>query len=148
MEKNIQIKCVLLDSDMGLPTYESKEAACCDLRACCKADIEILPMQRAVIPTGLKLQLPTGYEAQLRPRSGLALKYGITVLNSPGTIDSDFRGEIKVILINLGSKAFVVHKGDRVAQLFFNTVTKADFLPVLELDSSERDCKGFGSTGL
>jgi dUTP pyrophosphatase len=120
-----------------------------DLRAAV-ADSEpvtLAPGHRAMIPTGLTIALPSGYEAQVRPRSGLAAKHGITCLNSPGTIDADYRGEVKVILINLGQEAFVIKRGERIAQMIIAPVTRAELKVVAELDETKRGAGGFGSTG-
>lgn len=131
-----------------LPNYGTHEAAGMDVRAYLpEGPITLRPMQRALIPTGLYMQLPAGYECQIRPRSGLALKKGITVLNSPGTIDADYRGEIGIILINLGEFDFTVNDGERIAQMVVKEYTKVEWEPVEELDSTEREDGGFGHTG-
>ena len=129
------------------PVYSSLEAAGADLKAAIENAVVIKPGERNLIPTGIKLEIPEGYEGQIRPRSGLAIKHGISALNSPGTIDSDYRGEICVILINHGSEDFVVNPGDRIAQLVIAPVIKAEFEYKNELKSSERGRGGFGSTG-
>jgi dUTP pyrophosphatase len=134
--------------DLDLPAYATKDAAACDLLAAVDASMTLRPGGRALIPTGISLAVPTGFEAQVRPRSGLALKHGITVLNSPGTIDADYRGEIGVILANLGESPFVVERGMRVAQLLLAPVTRATFDEVDNLDQTDRGTGGFGSTGL
>jgi len=131
-----------------IPSYASEEAAGADLHAYLDNPILIEPLTRVLIPTGLKLELEPGYEAQVRPRSGLALRSGITVLNSPGTIDSDYRGEISIILINLGDKTVKVENGDRIAQLVVCPVSRAEFIIQDEISSSLRGEGGFGSTGL
>jgi dUTP pyrophosphatase len=120
-----------------------------DLRAAVdsSAPITLAPGERAMIPTGLTIALPSGYEAQVRPRSGLAAKHGVTCLNTPGTIDADYRGEVKVILINLGQEPFVVRRGERIAQMIVAPVTRAELNVVAELDGTERGSGGFGSTG-
>ena len=110
--------------------------------------VVIAPLGRALIPTGLYIALPDGWEAQVRPRSGLALKHGVTVLNAPGTIDADYRGEVGVILVNLGGEDFIVNDGDRIAQMIFNQYGKAEFVEVDTLDSTERGAGGFGHTGV
>ena len=135
--------------ELPLPAYATEGAAGMDLRACLGSDdpITIPPGGRALVPTGLAVALPRGTEAQVRPRSGLALKHGITVLNSPGTIDSDYRGEVCVILANLGSEDFTVNHGDRIAQMVFAPVLRADLVPVEALPKSDRGEGGFGSTG-
>lgn len=130
------------------PVYASEHASGADLLADIQAPVTIRPLERALIPTGLFLEIPSGYEGQVRPRSGLALKQGLTVLNSPGTIDADYRGEVKVILINLGSEPFVINAGDRIAQIVFSPVAKASFIQKEELEISERGSGGFGSTGI
>jgi dUTP pyrophosphatase len=130
------------------PRYQSAGSAGADLRALLAGDLQLQPGERAVVPTGLRLQIPPGYEAQVRPRSGLALEHGVTVLNSPGTIDADFRGEIKVILINLGRERFTVRPGDRIAQIVFAAAARAEFEPRPDLGDSARGEGGFGSTGV
>lgn len=130
-----------------LPGYETVASAGMDLRASLDEEIELKPLQRALIPTGLFLELPLGYEAQIRPRSGLAAKKGITVLNSPGTIDADYRGEIKVILINLSAEDFVVRDGERIAQMIISQHAKAEWIEVEELKATDRGAGGFGHTG-
>ena len=133
---------------LELPAYETAGAAGLDLKAAVptKAPVTIAPGARALIPTGLKIELPQGFEAQVRPRSGLALKQGITVLNSPGTIDSDYRGEVAVILINLGSEPFLIRRGDRIAQMVIAPVTQARLVKVTTLAPTARGAGGFGST--
>ncbi|MDR0969223.1 MAG: dUTP diphosphatase [Lentimicrobiaceae bacterium] len=131
-----------------LPTYETTASAGMDLRAFLpESEIVIKPLQRVLIPTGLFIELPVGYEAQVRPRSGLAFKNGITILNSPGTIDADYRGEIKVILINLSDQEFVVKDGERIAQMIIAQHEKAEWTQVNELSKTERGQGGFGHTG-
>jgi len=130
-----------------IPQYESEGAAGLDLRAFIDSDITIAPFKREKIPTGLFLEIPEGYEAQVRPRSGLAIKSGITVLNSPGTIDSDYRGQLEVILINLGEQVVTIKNGDRIAQLVISPVVRAQILEVQALSLSKRGSGGFGSTG-
>jgi dUTP pyrophosphatase len=134
-------------ADLPLPAYGTPESAGCDLLAAVDAEMTIAPGKRALIPTGLKMMLPDGYEAQVRPRSGLALKHGITVLNTPGTIDADYRGEVGVILINLGDEDFVITRGMRIAQMVIAPVTQTRWQEVTSLESSERGEGGFGSTG-
>ncbi len=135
---------------LTLPAYETDQAAGMDLRAAVADDapITLAPMQRAMAPTGLSMALPPGYEAQIRPRSGLAAKHGITCLNTPGTIDADYRGEIKVILINLGDAPFVITRGERIAQMVIARHAQADWQEVEDLDQTERGAGGFGSTGI
>lgn len=132
-----------------LPAYETDEAAGMDLRAAVAEDAPVVlpPGERAMIPTGLTIALPRGYEAQVRPRSGLAAKYGVTCLNSPGTIDADYRGEVKVILINHGREPFVVTRGERIAQMVIAPVIQGNFEIVDRLDATDRGGGGFGSTG-
>jgi dUTP pyrophosphatase len=132
-----------------LPAYETADAAGMDLRAAVpeQAPVALAPGERAMIPTGLTLALPSGYEAQVRPRSGLAAKHGVTCLNSPGTIDADYRGEVKVILINLGQQPFVIKRGERIAQMVIAPVTRAALEKVDVLDETKRGAGGFGSTG-
>ena len=148
---SIDVRIVRLPhgADLPLPAYQSALAAGLDLVAAVAADkpIEIGPGERALIPCGIALALPQGYEAQVRPRSGLALRHGVTVLNSPGTIDADYRGELRVILANFGSEPFVVERGERIAQLVFAATMQATVLEVEILDETLRGVAGFGSTG-
>ena len=130
-----------------LPAYETTASAGVDLRADLNEDIVLKPLERAMIPTGLRIELPFGYEAQVRPRSGLAVKHGITVLNSPGTIDADYRGEIKVILVNLSNENFTIKSGERIAQMVIAKHETAVFVEVSELSQTERGEGGFGHTG-
>ena len=149
--KNVQVEVARLPhaADLPLPAYHSELAAGLDLIAAVPADapIRIAPGARALIPTGIALALPAGIEGQVRPRSGLALKHGVTVLNSPGTIDADYRGELKVILMNAGAEAFVVERGARIAQLVFATTLRAVVSEVAALSETARAAGGFGSTG-
>ncbi|OYU78306.1 MAG: deoxyuridine 5'-triphosphate nucleotidohydrolase [Alphaproteobacteria bacterium PA3] len=135
--------------DLPLPTYETGQSAGMDLRAALAegSHIDLLPGRRALIPTGLCIALPPGFEAQIRPRSGLALKNGITCLNSPGTIDADYRGEVGVILINHGWEGFRIHRGDRIAQMVVAPITQIGWMEFEELDETARGTGGFGSTG-
>ena len=130
-----------------LPTYESTHAAGMDLRANIETPIELKPLQRMLIPTGLFIELPEGYEAQIRPRSGLAFKFGITVLNTPGTIDADYRGEIKVLLVNLSDQNFVVNSGERIAQMIVSQHSRVEWSQSSELSGTTRGAGGFGHTG-
>jgi dUTP pyrophosphatase len=130
-----------------LPDYATEYSAGMDLRASLQEPIEMLPLQRMMVPTGLFIELPHGYEAQVRPRSGLAAKFGITVLNTPGTIDSDYRGEIKVILINLSGEKFVINPGERIAQMIIAPFTRVDWEHTDSLNETERGEGGFGHTG-
>ena len=137
-----------LSKDVTLPKYETEGSSGLDLAANIDEQIEILPGKSAIIPTGLAVAIPKNYEIQIRPRSGLAAKNQISVLNTPGTIDADYRGELKVILINLGNKVFEVKKGLRIAQMVLTPVIKARFKEVTELESTKRGSGGFGSTGI
>ncbi len=145
MEK-IQVKIVNKSSN-PLPGYETAGAAGMDLRAELSTPLQLKPMQRALVPTGLFIELPSGYEAQVRPRSGLAIKQGITCLNSPGTIDADYRGEVKVILINLSDETQTINQGDRIAQMVIAAVEQAEWVPVEVLTETQRGTGGFGHTG-
>lgn len=131
-----------------LPAYATPQSAGMDLRANLDAPITLHPLERRLIPTGLHIALPEGYEAQVRPRSGLALKHGLTVLNTPGTIDADYRGEIGVVLINLSQEDFVVNDGERIAQMVIARHEQGDFVVVEELDETERGEGGYGHTGV
>lgn len=136
-------------SDNAMPAYETVNSAGMDLRAYLPdGELVINPMQRALVPTGLFMEIPVGYEGQVRPRSGLAIKSGITVLNSPGTIDADYRGEVKVILINLSDTDFVIKSGDRIAQLVIAKHEQPDVVEVQTLSETERGAGGFGHTGV
>lgn len=130
-----------------LPSYETQAAAGMDLRANIDEPILLKPLERSLIPTGLFIELPVGFEAQVRPRSGLAFKKGVTVLNTPGTIDADYRGEIKVILVNLSNEAFLVNDGERIAQLIISSHERAEWEQVNELAETSRGAGGFGHTG-
>lgn len=142
-----EIKCVAKDG-VAVPSYETFGAAGADVRAFLNEPVVIPVGKRAMIPTGLFFAIPEGFEIQVRPRSGLAAKNGVTVLNTPGTIDSDYRGEVKVILINLGDADFTVNNGDRIAQLIVAPVTQGIFVKTDKLDETERGAGGFGSTGV
>lgn len=135
-------------ADLDLPKYATAQAAGMDLCAAVSRDLVIMPGTRALVPTGLAIALPDGYEAQVRPRSGLALKQGVTVLNSPGTIDADYRGEIQVILANLGSEPFTINRGMRIAQMIVAPYTQVSWQQVDNLEVTARGAGGFGSTGL
>ncbi|MFZ4435334.1 MAG: dUTP diphosphatase [Flavobacterium psychrophilum] len=135
-------------SSHPLPSYETLASAGMDLRASIQEPISLKPLERALVKTGLFIELPLGYEAQVRPRSGLALKKGITVLNSPGTVDADYRGEIGVILVNLSSETFVVENGERIAQLVIAKHERAEWNEVAALSETQRGAGGFGSTGV
>jgi len=135
-----------LSEEVKMPVYAHESDAGVDLYA--NREMEIAPGEIALVPTGIKIALPEGYEAQVRPKSGLALNHGITVLNTPGTVDSGYRGEIGVIVVNHGKESFVVEKGKKIAQMVFNKVEKAELEEVEELDETQRNEGGFGSTGL
>src|SRR5450755_887415 len=138
---------IINTSGNDLPEYATAGSAGMDIRACLQNPVILQPLERDMIPTGIFLEIPSGYEAQMRPRSGLAFKQGITCLNSPGTIDSDYRGELKVILINLSSSDQSIHPGDRIAQMVLSTIETIAWHPVTELNQSVRNEGGFGHTG-
>lgn len=150
-DTDIEVQIVRLPhgADLPLPAYQSAQAAGLDLLAAVPADAPVMlaPGARALIPTGLAIALPSGLEAQVRPRSGLAARHGVTVLNSPGTIDADYRGELQVILVNLGDESFFIDRGMRIAQLIIAPVVRARLREVGELDLTPRGETGFGSTG-
>ena len=139
---------VVNKSGNELPRYSTPDSAGMDLRASLSEPVTLAPMQRALIPTGIYIALPKGYECQIRPRSGLALKHGVTVLNSPGTIDADYRGEIGVILVNLSDKPFVVNNGERICQMVVARYDRVAWQQVETLDETERGAGGFGHTGV
>ena len=142
------LKVLKTDPRIILPKYESEGASGMDLRAFLSADVNIPPLGRVKIPTGLRIEIPENFEAQVRPRSGLALKRGLTVLNSPGTIDSDYRGDIEIILINLGCEDVIIKDGDRIAQLIISPVIHAEIKETDSLSHSRRGSGGFGSTNI
>lgn len=144
----IQVQRLPHAEDMPLPRYETDNAAGMDLMACIPADVVLGPGKRMRVPAGFAIAIPEGYEAQVRPRSGLAVMHGITVLNAPGTIDADYRGEIGVILINLGEAEFAVMRGMRIAQLVVAPVSRAILVEAAELPATDRGAGGFGSTGV
>jgi len=144
---SINIYCNL-ENDVLIPEYQTGGSAGADVRASVREPITIKPGDRVLVPTGIFLEIPAGYEGQIRPRSGLAINHGITTLNSPGTIDSDYRGEVKVILINHGKNDFLINNGDRIAQMVFNKIERANFIKKEMLSISERNANGFGSTGI
>ena len=144
--KKIQVK-VVREEGVTLPKYETEGSAGLDVRANIKEPIVLKSLERVLIPTGLKVAIPEGYEIQVRPRSGLAIKQGITMLNSPGTVDSDYRGELKVIAVNLSNESYTIEPNERIAQLVLNKVEQIDFIEVAELDETERGEGGFGHTG-
>lgn len=143
----VTVNCIVSEGAV-VPEYKTAGAAGCDVCAFIPETVTLEPGKRAIIPTGIFFEIPEGYEIQVRPRSGLAAKNGVTVLNTPGTIDSDYRGELKVILINLGEQNFVINNGDRIAQLIIAPVTQAKFNISDSLSETERGTKGFGSTGV
>jgi dUTP pyrophosphatase len=150
MSRSLRIQRLAHAADLPLPRYETAGAAGMDLVAANPGDAPIIlrPMQRALVPTGLVLQLEPGFEAQVRPRSGLAFEHGVTVLNAPGTIDADFRGEVQVLLVNLGAEPFTVARGMRIAQMVIAPVTMVEPVEVRQVDETDRAAGGFGSTGL
>jgi len=139
---------IINKSEHELPSYQTTASAGMDLRANNQEPVELKPLERAIIPTGIYIELPSGYEAQIRPRSGLAAKKGISLVNSPGTIDADYRGEIGVIMVNLSNEPFTVEKGERIAQMVIAKHEQAKWVLVDELGESERGAGGFGSTGV
>jgi dUTP pyrophosphatase len=144
----VPLKILKLHPRIELPKYESEGAAGLDIRAFLDSDVIIPPFGRMKIPTGLRIEIPTGFEGQMRPRSGLAIKSGLTVLNSPGTIDSDYRGDIEIILVNLGSENVIIKDGQRIAQLVITPVCRARIIHSDTLEESKRGHGGFGSTGV
>ena len=142
----VQIK-VVNKGNQPLPKYQTSQSAGMDLRANIDVPVLLKPLDRKLIPTGLHIALPEGYEAQIRPRSGLAIKHGITIINTPGTIDPDYTGDVGVILVNISNEDFVVQPGDRIAQMVINKFEQAEFEVVEELDETERGKGGFGHTG-
>jgi dUTP pyrophosphatase len=147
MTVSVQIQRLAHGADLPLPAYQSADAAGFDLSAAVETDLVLAPGAVALVPTGLAMAIPRGFEGQVRPRSGLAAKNGVTVLNTPGTIDADYRGEVKVILINHGSAAFTVTRGMRIAQMIIAPVLQAALVEVGSLDETDRGRGGFGSTG-
>lgn len=147
--KNNQLKVKVINkSKHELPAYSTPQSAGMDLRANIDESLTLHPMERKLITTGIYMALPIGYEAQIRPRSGLALKHGITVLNTPGTVDADYRGEVMVILVNLSQEDFIVNDGERIAQMVIAKHEQADFVEVTELDETDRGDGGYGHTGV
>lgn len=139
---------IINNSGQALPAYETFSSAGMDVRAAVKEPVVIHPMERMLVPTGLRVQLPHGYEMQLRPRSGLALKHGITLVNTPGTVDADYRGEIGIILINLSNEDFTINPGERICQMVITKYTHVHWEPVDRIDETERGDGGFGHTGV
>ena len=150
MDEEVKIRILRLPHarDLPLPERATEGSSGCDLRAAVEAPVVLEPGRRALIPTGLRMEIPAGWEGQVRPRSGLAARYGVTLVNAPGTVDSDYRGEVRVPLINLGEESFVVSRGDRVAQLVFGRVARAVIEEVDEIGETDRGADGFGSSGL
>lgn len=147
--KNNQLKVKVINkSKHELPAYSTPQSAGMDLRANINESLTLHPMERKLITTGIYMALPIGYEAQIRPRSGLALKHGITVLNTPGTVDADYRGEVMVLLVNLSQEDFIVNDGERIAQMVIAKHEQADFVEVTELDETDRGDGGYGHTGV
>ena len=144
--KKIQVK-VIREKGVELPKYETGGSAGMDVRANIKEPITLKSLERILVPTGLKVAIPEGYEIQVRPRSGLAIKHGITMLNTPGTVDSDYRGELKVIVVNLSNKTYTIEPNERIGQFVLNKIEQIEFVEVEELDSTERGEGGFGHTG-
>ncbi len=144
----LRIKRLPNNDDLPLPQYMTPHSAGMDLAAAVTAPLTLKPGERALVPTGLAIALPDGYEAQIRPRSGLAIKHGISMVNTPGTIDADYRGEIRVILINHGSEPFTINRGERIAQMIIAPVTRVEIVQVEDLDETDRGAGGFGHTGV
>ena len=144
--KKVQVK-VVGEKGVELPKYETEGSAGMDVRANIEEPITLKSLERILIPTGLKVAIPEGYEIQVRPRSGLAIKHGITMLNTPGTVDSDYRGELKVIVVNLSNEAYTIEPNERIGQFVLNKIEQIEFVEVQELDSTERGEGGFGHTG-
>ena len=144
--KKIQVKVVRVKG-VELPKYETEGSAGMDVRANIKEPITLKSLERILVPTGLKVAIPEGYEIQVRPRSGLAIKHGITMLNTPGTVDSDYRGELKVIVVNLSNETYTIEPNERIGQFVLNKIEQIEFVEVEELDSTERGEGGFGHTG-
>ena len=147
-EIKVEIAHIAGSEDMSLPKYMTEHASGMDLAAAVREDTVLKSDEIKLVPTGIQISIPPGYEGQVRPRSGLALKHGISIVNSPGTIDADYRGEVGVILVNLGKKDFLIRRGDRIAQLVINKVSRADLVYVDKLPKTSRNAGGFGHTGL
>ena len=147
-EIKVEIAHVDGSEDLQLPKYMTEHASGMDLAAAVREDTILKSGEIKLVPTGIQISIPPGYEGQVRPRSGLALKHGISIVNSPGTIDADYRGEVGVILVNLGEKNFLIHRGDRIAQLIINKVARADLVYADKLAETSRNAGGFGHTGL
>lgn len=147
-QPTLKVEVLKGNEDMGLPAYATDAAAGLDLRAALTEPLTLSPGERGIVPTGLKMAIPEGYEGCVRPRSGLAMKHGLTLTNSPGTIDADYRGEVKVLLINLGQEPVVLKRGDRIAQLLISPVAHAQVVKIESLDDTARGSGGFGHTGV
>lgn len=147
MKDTVKVR-VINTSGNALPSYSTADSAGMDVRAAVESEVVIAPLRRALIPTGLRVEIPSGYEIQVRPRSGLALKHGITVLNSPGTIDADYRGEIGIILVNLSEEPFTVRQGERIGQLVLARCERMEWVAATELGDTDRGAGGFGHTGV
>ncbi len=145
--EHIKVK-IINKSGHELPAYETPSAAGMDVRACLTEPVTLAPLERALIPTGLRIQLPQGYECQIRPRSGLALRHGISLVNAPGTVDADYRGEIGVIVINLSNEPFTINDGERICQMVVKEYVHVAWEPVVRIDETERGDGGFGHTGV
>lgn len=145
--KGIQVRIKRVRPAAAIPCYQTEHAAGVDLHAALEAPFTLHPGERALVPTGIAMEIPPGFEGQVRPRSGLALRHGIALVNSPGTIDADYRGEIGVIMINLGNEPFSIENGERVAQMVFARCERAEFVEVVELSATGRGAGGFGHTG-
>jgi dUTP pyrophosphatase len=148
VQLKIKIKKLPESEDLPLPSYQTEHSAGMDLLAAVDGELIIQSGKWALVPTGISIELPEGYEAQVRPRSGLAAKHGISLVNTPGTVDADYRGEIKVILINFGEGPFIIKRGDRIAQMVINEVVRAQLIHVEELNGTKRGGGGFGHTGV
>ena len=145
---SIKVRRLEKGKEIPLPGYESEGSSGMDIRACVEKSVSLKPGEIRLIPTGLAVSIPSGYDGQIRPRSGLALQHGIGMVNSPGTIDSDYRGEIGIIMINWGQKPITIHRGDRIAQMIISKVYQADIQEVVDLDSTRRGEGGFGHSGI
>jgi dUTP pyrophosphatase len=145
--RSVEIQVLPHGEGLPLPAYVTSGSAGMDLQAAVAEPVVLEPGERALVPTGIRIALPEGYEAQIRPRSGLAIKQGITVANAPGTVDSDYRGEVQVGLVNLSGEAYTIRRGDRIAQMVVAPVTRVTWQPVASLDETDRGAGGFGSTG-
>ncbi len=148
MSVRVRVRRLPHGCGLELPAYTTGGAAGADLHAAVREPMTLNPGERAAVPTGLILEIPPGYEGQVRPRSGLAVRHGVTLVNAPGTVDSDYRGEVRVLLINLGREPFIIARGDRIAQLIVVPVMQADFTEAAELSGTDRGAGGFGSTGV